>query len=144
MDAQAAESWKDRALAVALLRLVLGLNITMHGVSRILSGVGTFAHGLVPMFAKTPLPAGFVYGYGWALPFAEAALGLLVVLGVFRRTAYVLGLLLIASLTFGSTLRQDWTPASEQLIYALLYAVLLATRTYDRYCLDRVWRRQPA
>ena len=57
-------------------------------------------------------------------------------LGLFRRSAYVLGLLLIASLTFGSTLKQDWTPASEQLIYALLYAVLLATRLQDKYCLD--------
>ncbi len=134
----------DRALALLLLRLVVGLNITMHGVSRILSGVGTFAHGLAPLFAKTPLPAGMVYGYALALPFAEAGLGLLVLLGLFRRTAYVLGLLLIASLTFGVTLRQDWTPASEQLIYALLYAVLLATRTADTYCLDGIWRRQRA
>ncbi len=85
-----------------------------------------------------------VYAYAWTLPFAEAALGLLVLLGLLRRPAYVLGLLLIASPTFGTTLRQDWTAASEQLIYALLYAILLATRTDDVYALDNVWRRQRA
>ena len=132
----------DRRLAIALLRGVLGINITVDGGRRIWSGVGTFAHGLQAGFAKSPLPAGMVLAYAYALPFAEALLGLLVLFGLFRRPAYVLGLLLLASLTFGSALRQDWTPASEQLIYALLYAVLLATRVWDRYCLDAL--RQPA
>lgn len=126
----------DRRLAYALLRVVLGLNIAIHGLSRIHTGVGNFAHGLLPMFAKTPLPPAVVYSYGFALPFTEALFGLLVLFGAASRYAYVAGLLLIASLTFGSTLRQDWESAGLQLIYALLYAALLATREYNVFSID--------
>lgn len=35
----------DYSLGYALLRAMLGVNIAMHGISRILAGVGTFATG---------------------------------------------------------------------------------------------------
>ena len=38
----------------------------------------------------------------------------------------VAGSLLILALTFGTTLRQDWSTAGVQLIYAAIYAALLA------------------
>jgi len=41
----------------------------------------------------------------------------------------VAGSLLILALTFGTTLRQDWSTAGVQLIYAAIYAALL---TLDR------------
>ena len=41
----------DRQLAYGLLRLVLGKNILIHGVSRIYTGVKDFAQALVPLFA---------------------------------------------------------------------------------------------
>jgi hypothetical protein len=40
------------------------------------------------------------------------------------------------ALTFGSTLRQDWTAAGWQLLYAFAYATLLAFREYNRYSVD--------
>jgi thiosulfate dehydrogenase [quinone] large subunit len=112
------------------------MNIAVHGVSRINMGVRSFAEGLVPLFAKTPLPPGTVYAYAAALPFAEAAIGLFVLVGFESRYAYVLGLLLILSLTFGATLRQDWESAGLQLIYALTYAGLLAFREYNSLSVD--------
>jgi hypothetical protein len=48
----------------------------------------------------------------------------------------VFGLLLIASLTFGAALRQDWDSAGLQLIYALVYAILLASREYNLLSVD--------
>jgi thiosulfate dehydrogenase [quinone] large subunit len=127
----------DRQLAYGLLRLILGTNIMIHGVSRIYLGVKGFAQALVPLFAKTPLPPGAVYAYASALPVAEAIIGLCVLLGFESRYAYVVGLLLIASLTFGAALRQDWDSAGLQLIYALLYAILLASREYNVLSVDR-------
>ena len=129
-------SMTDLRLAYGLLRVILGVNIAVHGVSRINMGVRSFAQGLVPLFAKTPLRPGAVYAYAAALPFAEAAVGFFVLLGIESRFAYVLGLLLILSLTFGATLRQDWESAGLQLIYALTYAVLLALRGYNSFSVD--------
>jgi thiosulfate dehydrogenase (quinone) large subunit len=77
-----------------------------------------------------------VYFYAASLPFAEAIIGLFVLFGVASRYAYVAGSLVILSLTFGSTLRQDWESAGLQLIYALLYAILLATREYNKFSVD--------
>jgi thiosulfate dehydrogenase [quinone] large subunit len=126
----------DRQLAYGLLRLVLGTNIMIHGVSRLYTGVKDFAQALVPLFAKTPLPPGAVYAYASALPVVEASIGLCVLLGFGSRYAFIFGLLLIASLTFGAALRQDWDSAGLQLIYALLYAILLASRVYNVFSID--------
>lgn len=127
---------QDFRIAYLLLRATLGLNILLHGVSRILSGPTTFAHALIPMFAQTPLPSGFVYVFGIVLPWAEAALGLHTLIGLKTRWALVLGSLLILTLTFGATLRQDWESAGLQLIYSGIYAGLLAFRQYNRFSLD--------
>lgn len=126
----------DRALAYALLRLVLGVNILMHGVSRILAGVSGFVHGLLPEFHGTPLPAASVYAFGLALPYAEAILGGLLLPGLWTRYVCMLGLLLLAVLTFGSALHQDWNAAGIQLVYAIVYAVLLGLRRHNLYSLD--------
>ena len=128
--------WNDRTMAYALLRVVLGINIALHGFSRIYGGPVLFAQSMVPQFAKTPLPSWSVYAFCLTIPFAEALIGLLVLFGLGSRVAYVLGLLQIAALTFGSTLRQDWTASSIQLTYALLYAILLAFCEYNTLSVD--------
>jgi len=134
-----AEHATDIRLAYGLVRLILGMNIAVHGASRLAMGVRSFAQTLVPLYANTPLPAAAVYAYAVALPFAEAAIGFCVLFGIESRYAYVLGLLLILSLTFGATLRQDWESAGLQLIYALLYALLLAQREYNSFSVDAWW-----
>ena len=134
MDVDTAQ---DRALAYSLFRFVLGLNIAMHGTSRLYGGPSVFAQAMVQMFAHTPLPSSSVYAFGMFLPWAEAIVGLFVLFGLLSRWAYVIGLLEIAALTFGTTLRQDWESAGLQLIYALAYAILLATRERNTISLDR-------
>jgi thiosulfate dehydrogenase (quinone) large subunit len=125
------------ALAFLLLRLTLGLNICMHGVSRIVAGPATFANSLVPMFRNTPLPAWSVHLFGLILPWAEAILGFLLLIGFCTTLALLGGSLLILVLTFGTTLRQDWSTAGIQLIYAAVYAALLALDRWNDYSLDR-------
>jgi len=127
----------DMALAYALLRLILGINILMHGISRIYTGVHVFAESLLPAFQKTPLPASAVYAFGMTLPYAEGILGACLLLGLYTRYACVLGMLLLATLTFGSALHQDWNAAGIQLTYALVYAALLGLRQHNLISLDR-------
>jgi len=129
------------SLAYLLLRATLGLNILIHGVTRLLSGPRQFATFLVHAFQATPLPPSLVTTFGYSLPWIEALLGLLLLVGLFTRPALIGGTLLILLLTFGTTLRQDWETAGLQLIYAVIYTLLLALHAGNRYSLDPVLRR---
>jgi thiosulfate dehydrogenase [quinone] large subunit len=127
---------RDFAIAYLLLRSTLGLNIFMHGVSRLLAGLAAFAASLVPMFQKTFLPSWSVYTFGLTLPWAESLLGFLLLVGLRTRAALIGGSALMFILTFGSTLRQDWQSAGLQLTYAAIYAALLASRENNLYSVD--------
>ena len=126
----------DRNLAYLFLRIFFGINIAVHGASRIYGGVPGFATEMVSQFAKTPLPSRMVYFFGVSLPFAEAVIGVLICIGLWGRLAYCAGFLLLIALTFGSTLRQDWTAAGWQLLYAFAYAALLVFREHNVYSVD--------
>ena len=126
----------DQRLAYALLRIVVGLNLMMHGVSRMLAGPGAFAAHMVGQFAHAPLPVWSVWGFGMMLPALEALLGLLLLLGLRTRAALVAASLLIMVLTFGSALLQDWAIVGSQLIYALVYSVLLFLLRYNGWSVD--------
>jgi thiosulfate dehydrogenase (quinone) large subunit len=126
----------DLSLAYLFLRATLGVNIMLHGVSRLLSGPGHFVSTLAQQFHSTPLPQPLVVAFAYSLPWVEAVLGLLVLIGLFTRVALSLGALLILVLTFGSTLLQNWDVAGLQLIYAAVYAALLAFLSANRFSID--------
>jgi thiosulfate dehydrogenase (quinone) large subunit len=132
---------KDAALGYLLLRATIGTNIFIHGLSRILASPSHFADELVPTFQHTPLPASSVRLFALALPWAESIVGLLVLVGIRTRLALVAGSLLILTLTFGATLNQDWESAGLQLIYATVYASLLAFRHYNVFSADGLLQR---
>jgi thiosulfate dehydrogenase [quinone] large subunit len=140
-DTRKDQAATDASLAYLLLRATIGANILIHGVTRILNGPGQFASALAQGFHSTPLPPSLVVGFAMALPWIEAAIGIFVLLGLFSRVALSAGALLILVLTFGSTLHQDWEVAGLQLIYAAIYAGLLAFRRYDAYSLDWLLNR---
>jgi thiosulfate dehydrogenase [quinone] large subunit len=109
----------------------------MHGVSRILAGVGNFASGMIKMFQNTALPRAVVEPFGYALPWLEAAIGLLIIVGLRTREALVAGALLMLALTFGTTVRQDWDVAGIQLLYSVVYAALIAGLRYNSLSVDQ-------
>ncbi|MCE9669002.1 DoxX family membrane protein [Myxococcus stipitatus] len=125
----------DRQLAHGVLRLVLGLNILTHGLVRV-AAPGAFADSLVQGFTGTPLPEWTVRPFALVLPFVELAVGLLILLGLRLRLALVAGGALIAMLTFGESLRQQWNTVGLQLLYALAYFVLLSRASDARLTLD--------
>ncbi|MGA8500711.1 MAG: DoxX family protein [Candidatus Sulfotelmatobacter sp.] len=127
----------DSSLAYALLRATLGLNILMHGTSRLLGGIGNFVSGMIKMFQNTVLPTAVVVPFGYALPWLEAALGLLIMIGFRTREALVAGALLMLGLTFGTALRQDWGVAGVQLLYSAVYAALIAALRYNSLSVDQ-------
>ena len=140
MSKSRTERYSDTNLAYFMLRATLGLNICIHGVSRILQGPGVFANSLVGSFHKTPLPDWSVHLFGLGLPWVEMLLGGLVLFGVSLRLALFGGAFLIFLLTLGSSLLQDWNAAGLQLIYAMIYAGLLAFRAKDCLSVDSLRR----
>jgi thiosulfate dehydrogenase [quinone] large subunit len=130
----------DRKLGYLVLRFTLGLSILMHGLVR-LPHLQAFADGLVKMFGDTPLPAMLVRPFGFGLVFVETAVGLLVLVGLWTQEALLVGSAAMAALIFGSALRSEWDTVAIQLLYAAIYAALLAAREYNAYSLDAVlWR----
>ena len=133
---EAADAQVDRHVAYGLLRAIIGINLAVHGISRLLAGPHAFAASLVGLFHATPLPAWSVFAFGFVLPWVEAALGLLLLFGLATRFALIAASLTILALTFGSCLRQDWESAGVQLIYAAIYSALLALRRENAYSID--------
>jgi len=126
----------DAALGYGLLRLTVGLNFLVHSFTR-WRNFGGFVDGIVASFAHTPLPVWSVRAFAFAIPVCEPVIGLLLVLGLWTRWALVAGALLMAALVFGTSLRGDYTVLSEQMIYALIFFVLLLFRArHDRFGLD--------
>jgi thiosulfate dehydrogenase [quinone] large subunit len=134
-----------RELAYLLLRLTLGINILMHGLARLLAGLSPFAAGMLKQFASTPMSPTLVHAFAIALPWSELFIGIAILLGLWTRVALVLGAVEIVVLTFGISLTQNWSVAGLQMIYAVVYAILLAFAEYNRWSVDG-WRersRQP-
>ncbi|MGB7282145.1 MAG: DoxX family membrane protein [Candidatus Acidiferrum sp.] len=137
MDSQAS---LDRKLAYLVLRFTLGLSILMHGLVR-LPHLTAFADATVKLFVTTPLPAILVRPFALTLVFVETIVGLLLVLGLWTRSALLFGALAMASLIFGTALRSDWDILAIQLFYAFLYAILIAAREYNSFSLDALLNR---
>ncbi len=136
------EMASDRWMAYGIFRLALGINILIHGIGRILGpGAGGFASKTAQMFGATPLPHWAVYGFLLAVPFVEAALGVLLTLGLYTRWALVAGGLLMICLIFGTGLRSDWPTVGIQMIYSIGYFLLLFYRRYNVLSLDSLAAR---
>ncbi|HSJ01850.1 MAG TPA: DoxX family protein [Verrucomicrobium sp.] len=128
---------ENRTLAYALARVGLGVNIALHGLVR-LPKLDSFAKGLQEQFASSILPSFLVQVSAYGIVFAEAVLGVLILLGWFLRPALVLGALLMIFLITGTCLIENWSAAGIQMTYLGFYAVLLATANYDGFSVDQL------
>jgi thiosulfate dehydrogenase [quinone] large subunit len=127
----------DTVIAYTILRLSLGANIMLHGVSRILNGRPAFLAYLTHYFEHAHLiPSGMLPAFGAVLPWVEATLGLLLLLGLFSRFTLIAGALEITVLVIGTNLAQDWLVSGLQLIYCFLYYYLLAHISENRWSVD--------
>lgn len=131
----------DEKIAYALLRAVAGTNLLMHGASRLLTGPQVFSAHLTEQFAHSPLPEAMVHGFGSVLPPIEGLIGLLLLIGWKTRWTLIAASLLMLVLTFGSALLQNWSATETQLMYALVFSVLLFLRRYNAWSVDGCWDR---
>jgi thiosulfate dehydrogenase (quinone) large subunit len=134
----------DKSLAYALLRIAFGVNFAGHGLIRIYNGVAFFAATTAEHLAKSPLPHSLTYAFSYAIPFLEAILGLTLILGVFTRISLVCGAVFIMLLTIGVTTNQQWDVASQQLLYSVVFFLLLFFIEHNALALDNYLRSTPS
>ena len=137
LDWDKAGKLSEKALAYALLRASLGVNFAGHGFIRIYNGVGAFAATTAEHMAKSPLPHGPVVGFGYAIPWIEALLGIALVLGLLTRAALIAGAVFLMALTVGVTSNQQWDIAGQQLVYSVVFFLLLYLVEHNELSLDR-------
>ena len=134
----------DYILAFLTLRLALGVNELMHGVTRIFMGMGLtgFLNVTQAQFKDTPLPIWQVRGFATVVPCCELVIGVLLILGLWTRWALTLAALIMVGIIFGTAMRSDWQLVFLQMFYSLLYAVMLMWRRYDAWSLDAKMSRK--
>ena len=129
-------SINNKSLAYALLRIAVGVNIAGHGLIRIHNGAAAFAQTTAGHFAKSPLPQSSVYAFSYAIPFIESILGPLLILGLFTRLTLVSDSIFMMVLTVGVAANQQWDIASQQLLYSVVFCLLLFLIEHNTLALD--------
>ena len=109
---------------------------------RIIGGVDAFASDMAKGFEKTILPLWLVQPFGYVLPFVELVIGILLIAGLFSRATLVAGALLMTALTFGSSMQSNWDAVGTQLLYAVVFSLLLFLRRYNSISLDAFLKRR--
>jgi thiosulfate dehydrogenase [quinone] large subunit len=125
-----------------LFRLTLGLNFFMHGFARLFTGLGRFvAADEKPFLKQGIVPMPVVHYFLTIVPFIEVTIGVLLLLGFFTRWALFAGALFMMILIFGTTAKQDWGAAGNQMLYAAFYCFLIYRIKDNWFALDNYRRR---
>jgi thiosulfate dehydrogenase [quinone] large subunit len=128
---------KKDEIAYLFLRLTLGANIFLHGFSRLIGDHAAFAAYMDKQMHNAPLPGFLVHFVAIVLPWCEGTVGLLMILGLWTSVALIAGSLLMLTLQIGTCLAQNWSVAGDQLMYVLLFFVLLTYCERNRWSVDR-------
>jgi len=131
----------EQTLAYGLLRIAFGVAFVGHGFFRILSGDARFAATTADHLGRSPLPGAFVYDFGLIIPWIELVLGIALVLGIVTRLALALGAIFMMALTIGASSNQDWPAVEQQLVYSVVFFVLLFALRYNALSLDHAMAR---
>jgi len=134
---------RDLGYAALVLRLMLAINLALHGLTR-LPNLQGFARAMADGFESTWMPVQLAYITGFIIPIVEAILGLALLTGFKLRPVLLAAGGLMCMLHFGKGLQQSWDILADQLIYALVIAFLLVAHAHDRFTLDAKLRKQPA
>jgi len=126
-----------RECAYALLRSTLGIVFLVAGTGKFMMGIGAFVAKMQEPFAGK-LPSALVVAFGYALPFLEVAIGLMLVAGLFNYFGSVLAGLLMIALLFGKMIEGDAATVAHNLSYSVIIFLLIWFADYNGYSLDRL------
>ena len=108
MSADDMQAWSGRKWALLLTRVVLGLLFFMAGVWKVfeLGPVSGARAMFVEPYADTFLPVWALWASGVTVPFVELIAGFLLIIGLWRKPAYLALAGVLAMVTFGHLLAE--------------------------------------
>ncbi len=122
-----------KSAAVALGRWSLGMMLLMAGIGKLTNLTGFVENVLRPIFANNWIPKWLLVPYGYALPFVEVGLGVLLLLG-YRRNGALFGTgLLFLTLVFGQLALGNWVVVAQNTLYLFMSAALLFLHEHDTW-----------
>ncbi|MCS3801187.1 DoxX family membrane protein [Niastella sp. OAS944] len=127
-------------ISFLLLRLAIGISFFGHGLVRF-PKLQTFSNWMVGNFKKSLLPEALVVPFSMVLPFAEFAIGLLLLTGLFTKYALIAGSLVMLLLLFGTTMIENWDAIPSQIIHIALLAFLLHFIDANSLALDQLLKK---
>jgi len=123
-----------------MMRLAIAASMFGHGLVR-LPKLKSFSGWMVNSFQHSMLPQMLVSPFSYALPVAEFSVGLLLLLGLFTKSASILGSLLMISLIFGTAMIENWEAIPSQLIHVLFFVALLQFSEQNLWSLDALIKK---
>lgn len=126
---------RNLVIAYTFLRVIFGINFFNHGFTR-MGNLPAFAQSMIEMFQETFAPAWMVGAIGFCVPIVELIVGILIIVGWRTLPALMTGFGLMGVLMFGVTLLQNWDTATSQLIYCLVFFILIACNNYNFISID--------
>ncbi len=135
-----------------LLRFGLGVLLLVAGIGKFTIPAGThvpqvrpeFYQYLGKTFGASGLPAIMWQPFGYAIPWIELALGILLILGIARFWTGIVGALYMLGLAFGMMIAQQHATVANNYLYFGMFAAYVILSRHDRFCTDAACCRRPA
>ncbi|WP_262147060.1 MauE/DoxX family redox-associated membrane protein [Chryseobacterium foetidum] len=115
---------KDFKTLFFFLRLPIAISLAGHGLVRI-PKLQTFTEGMVKSMEKSVIPDILITPFGYLLPFLEAILGIVLLIGFKPKPTIYASLALMSILILGSSSVENWSAIEAQLLHSLYLFVLL-------------------
>lgn len=115
---------KDFKTLFFFLRLPIAISLAGHGLVRI-PKLQAFTEGMVKSMEKSVIPEILITPFGYLLPFLEAILGIVLLIGFKPKPTIYTSLALMSILILGSSSVENWSAIEAQLLHSLYLFVLL-------------------
>lgn len=134
---------KEFVWGAFLLRLSLGFLFFFAGLQKFTKGVAGSRQGIESMFKDNwLLPAWSVSAFTAMLPYAELAIGAMLIVGLLRFLFLVLGSLLMLNLAFGMMVAGKADVVAFNMLYVFMFAAAVFASPWDLISLDALFLRK--
>ena len=123
-------------LGYLLMRLMLGVNLFLHGFIRTMTEYAVWMENTLPTFEGTILPMFLVQAFLYLIPPVEILLGAALLLGFFTRTALIGSAILFLSLEIGHGVRHNFGDMHVLMHFSVYLWALLVFRKFNWLALD--------
>ncbi|KQT18267.1 DoxX family protein [Chryseobacterium sp. Leaf404] len=115
---------KDFKTLFFFLRLPIAISLAGHGLVRI-PKLQAFTEGMIKSMEKSVIPEILITPFGYLLPFLEAILGVVLLIGFKPKPTIYASFALMSILILGSSSVENWSAIEAQILHCLYLFALL-------------------